>query len=204
VPKHSDQYDSRGRDDRFQKNWLRQQKYSVHRHLPYEGKQLILDLAKCPVKFTVIIRHPKNIIVSRGRRSSHIKKNTLSPEEAIEKNLGSYELDDETRPNGSLRPLFDPTRQLDWLGWLDDLDTCVVRFEDLTGNREEQMEALTRLYYYLDVRKATPEEVIDKLVGESPTWSGKNSDWEEHWNDAIEQRFADIGGYEVMDKFGYK
>lgn len=203
VPKHEDQYSSRENSDRFQKRWLRNEAYSVHRHLPYEGKQLILDLAKRPVKFTVIIRHPKNIIVSRGRRAAHIKRNTISPEEAIEKNLGSYELDDNTRPNGSLRPLFDPTKQLSWLGWLDDPDTCVVRFEDLTGSVEEQMEALARLYSYLEVNKVSPEKMINNLVGESPTWSGKNSNWEEHWNEKIEERFTDIGGYEVMDKLGY-
>jgi len=201
VPKHPDQYAAQYRMDtnaRFNRIWL-DGGYAIHRHLPYEGKAMILGLTEQPVKFAVIIRHPKNILISRARRAVGIKRETIDVEEALMIHLGECGSGDST-----LRPLFDPKRQLDWLGWLTDPDACVVRFEEFTGSRDDRLQALTRLNNYLDTTSPLTRHAIDDLVGESPTWSGENSVWQEYWTDTIEERFIEIGGYEVMQMFGYE
>jgi hypothetical protein len=180
--------------NRFNRRWLRDG-YAVHRHLPHAGKSMVLDDAQVPIKFAVILRHPKNVLVSRARRAAAIKSNTITPTMAIKTHLTS----------GAVRPLFDPKRQLDWQGWVTDPAACVVRFEELTAQSADiQLAAIARLRDYLEINLISPDEVAKHLLGESPTWSGRNSDWMEHWDAEIETLFIAAGGYGVMRAFGYE
>lgn len=149
---------------------------SVHSHLIYDKKSLVSN-----AKFMVIVRDPRNIIVSRARVIYPDMKLNI----AVLKTLA----DDACWK-------YNPRLMLDWVGWLTDSDALVSKFEDIISKPHPKLAAIG---YWLNAKIKT----INNPLGRTPTWSGKNSCWQDIWDEKIDKRFDECGGYDVIKAFGY-
>lgn len=83
--------------------------------------------------------------------------------------------------------------------WLTDpdLSLLVVRFEDMLANDGE----LRRIAQWLGV--PFQDDAFEVLYGGSRTWSGRLSDWREHWNDQVDAKWRSCGAQTLQDELGY-
>ena len=78
-----------------------------------------------------------------------------------------------------------------YLGWLDDPDTLVVKFEDLTTDSGASIDAIAD---HLGVSRQA--DAFANLFGHTVTWTGEFSDYEAlaAWDAEVDAVWADMGG----------
>lgn len=84
-----------------------------------------------------------------------------------------------------------------YLPWKKDSDTLVVSFEAMLTDDTE----LRRIAQWLNA--PFQEDAFEVLYGGSRTWSGRLSDWREHWNEEVNERWAACGAQVLQDELGY-
>lgn len=82
-------------------------------------------------------------------------------------------------------------------GWLTDPDTLVVTFERLVANDQQMREiAAFAGVPYLD-------DAWPNLPNHTKTWTGRLSDWREHWTPAVDAAWVAAGGPALLARWGY-
>ena len=129
----------------------------------------------------VIFRHPKNVLVSWLRHQG----------------IGVTEghligLCKEFRG----LPLYDAFAE--YTPYLHDKDVLTVRFESLFSDGGE---TLNRIAQYLDV--PVPPDAYGNIVGLTRSYTGKLSNWEDHWSELVESAWVEGRGPEVEAAWNY-
>ena len=87
---------------------------------------------------------------------------------------------------------------------LSDENAILLRYEDMIEGRISQ-EATNQLdTFYPDFSQKLSQALISVKDQETPTYSGKRSDWKELWNDDVERYFLESGMYELNQRLGYE
>ena len=131
-------------------------------------------------QYLMIIRHPKNMACSMLQENS----GQVTP-------VGLRYGLPYCYPDG-LKKISD-----DYLDWLTDADTTVVRYEDLT----QSDQAMRDLAVLLGVPYV--EGAWEKLPGETATWSRHPSDWSRIWSDQTQAWWEANHGPEMEVVYGY-
>jgi hypothetical protein len=131
------------------------------------------------VKHICIFRHPKNCLISECR--------------FMGKPLASGFLIGFIKNFRDGRLMKEMLSQ--YLGWKK--KAYCVSYEDLVKDDK----CLREIAKYLQVPYL--EDAFPNLPGLTFTWSGKPSNWEEHWNDEIEKVWVESGMNELQTKLGY-
>jgi len=84
-----------------------------------------------------------------------------------------------------------------YLPWRGDGNTLCVSFEELIATDA----VIKSIADYLGVPYL--DDAFDALYGSSITWSGRLSDWSEHWNDTIQAKWVECGGQALQEEIGY-
>lgn len=82
-------------------------------------------------------------------------------------------------------------------GWLSDPGALLVSYEALTASDDE----MRRIAAHLD----TPyiDDAWRWLPGMTRTWRADHSDWEALWTPQMDAAWREIGGPELLDRWGY-
>lgn len=145
-------------------------------------------------KVITIFRDPRNAIVSAMR---YQKKHGMTERETIIKFIryGYRQFPTWVDYNNKFLP---------WLHL-----GLPVRFEKIS-----EVDTLEEICNYLGVEadcKLLSENLLGggKVINGKPmyssfsTWSGKNSDWKEYWDEKIDKLFMETGGGELLEALGY-
>jgi len=82
-------------------------------------------------------------------------------------------------------------------GWLSDPRAHVVRFEDLVASDAAMRGIAAHVGVpYLD-------DAWPNLPNHTKTWTGRLSDWREHWTPAVDAAWAAAGGPALLERWGY-
>ncbi len=127
-----------------------------------------------------IVRNPRNMLVSWVR----FTRSEVLPGYLIGAFKSFYED----------KPIYDEF--MDYLPYLSDPAILNVRFEDLIADKEDQ-----RIADFIGVPMLPG--ILERRPGGTATWTGKLSNWEEHWSDQIEDAWIKARGPEVEKLFGY-
>ncbi len=123
-----------------------------------------------------IKRNPRNVLISYIR---HFDKSNLTTENItkhipiIIKEMSSY------------------------INLLSDSNVLNVSFEKLLTNSNE----LERISKFIDLPLI--DDHFKKIWGNTPTFTNKLSNWREHWNEEINNKWIELGGVELENTFGY-
>lgn len=82
-------------------------------------------------------------------------------------------------------------------GYLSDPDAHVVTFENLISD-ESELRGISEFLAcpYID-------DAFVNILGLTITWTGKLSNWSDHWTDLIDAAWAEAGGYEAEQRWNY-
>jgi hypothetical protein len=98
-----------------------------------------------------------------------------------------------------------------YAGWLDHAAVCVVRFEDLIGERgggdvERQIAAIQRIadHLDLDLSKERCRGIADRVFStRTPTFRrGGSGGWKKHFKPVHLEAFAEQAG-DLLERYGY-
>jgi hypothetical protein len=154
--------------------------YYIHAHVAF-GLELNLKN-----KHIVIVRHPKNAAVSwmrervRGNPELQPGKDLLI--KLIKKGIHQIPL---------------PKVYESYLPWLNDKNICSVRFETAF-----EPESITRIIDYLGLEHKVAMSVTNSKH-QGPTATAKWSNWQEFWDQEVEDIWNQYDGNIVCQKFGY-
>lgn len=82
-------------------------------------------------------------------------------------------------------------------GWLTDPDTLVVTFERLVSDDQQMREIAAHCGVpYLD-------DAWPNLPNHTKTWTGRLSDYREHWTPAVDAAWVAAGGPALLERWGY-
>lgn len=82
-------------------------------------------------------------------------------------------------------------------GWLTDPDTLVVTFERLVSDDQQMREIAAHCGVpYLD-------DAWPNLPNHTKTWTGRLSDYREHWTPAVDDAWVAAGGPALLERWGY-
>jgi len=150
-------------------------------HFTLNGITYVAELND--IKHVFIVRNPRNALISWFRQGNlPLQTGKLIGQIKSFKSEGvSY-----------------PDTYNDYLPWLNDPQTLVVRFEGLVSDKGKTIE---RIADYLGVKYF--DDAFESLPGGTITWMGEYSDWQKCWNDDIEQAWIECGGLELEKALGY-
>jgi len=154
--------------------------YYVHAHVAYGTE---LDFKN---KHIVILRNPKNAAVSWMRE--RVKYN---PELKLDKQL-LIELIKRGINKMSL-----PEVYASYLPWLEETNVCIVRFESVF-----ELETITKIIQYLNLDPALTGQVISSKH-QGPTATSSWSQWQEFWDEEVEDVWNQYDGNIICHKLGY-
>lgn len=130
-------------------------------------------------KVAFIARHPRNVFISWARMVAPDDPGSLFTEPWMQMNI---------------------VRMRDFVGWFNRAD-AVIRYEQFADSVAELTAKLGLPY--------SPANVVlhDNAPWITPTyrgtWSGRVSDWQEHWNPYIAALWRNAGGREIESAYGY-
>ena len=84
-----------------------------------------------------------------------------------------------------------------YIPWLSDRDTLTVEFENLNSDPQE----LAKIAEFIG--KPLVKDHYPKLWGSTKTFTGKLSNWREHWTPALEAEWVRCHGIELEQALGY-
>lgn len=167
-----------------------------HAHDRVIGGHVRAGIDLRPHRVAMIIRHPRNVLVSWARWI------------AVERDWSRSR---EPSRSAVLRTMLDPdhvafliARLRRFEGWCGRADVT-VRFVDFF---ERPHDTALLLADRLGLAPADPVKVLgDAAPWVTPsyrgTWSGRNSDWREIWTDGLDALWSQCGGPEVEAMYGY-
>lgn len=139
-------------------------------------------------KVVYVYRNPRNVLISALKYRNHQRRgaeDTITQDKLIDVFYDFF--------NNSL-----PSVYTGYMPWMSS-KACIVRFEDLLSSKNE----MDRIADYMGVQR-TSDDAFKRLYGESPTWSGKLSEWKDHWGDSIDNIWNMEGMPEIEKSLGYE
>jgi len=138
-------------------------------------------------KVAYVYRHPRNVLISAVRYwNAQVRGSTqdITEEKLIDKvfDMG----------NASIYAIY--YSHLEWL----DSKACVFRFEDLIASKD----VMDKIADYMNVERPSLGKFL-ALQGDTPTWTGRLSNWEEHWTDKLNKIWKAEGMLEIERLYGY-
>jgi len=157
--------------------WMQEggaKEYCIHGH--YE-----IDQPMPRGKQILIIRNPRDMLVSwvRWTKSSVTEGYLIS---ATKSYYSGKSFRDEAR---------------NYIDWFNDDETFVVKFESLISE-PETLQQIARF-----INAPYIDGAFENIPGLTKTWTGKLSNWRDHWSSAVEQAWVDSGGLEIERGWGY-
>ena len=135
-------------------------------------------------KHLCIFRHPRNVLISYVRYiNMSVSTGTL---------LLAMDTFNEVGP-GFVKGYEN------FLPWLNDPNTKCFRFEEM----QKDDTAIRSIAGYLEVPYLEDAYPIFAVPGTTYTWSGRLSDWKEHWNPTIQEKWVACGGQALQKKLEY-
>lgn len=134
-------------------------------------------------KVAYIYRNPRNVLISALRYRNHQRRgweDTITEEKLVDCFFDFF--------NASMPGVYRSYEK-----WMTSL-AHIVRFEDLVSGA-----AMPALAAYLD----RPCREF-KMEGGTYTWTGRLSDWREHWTDGIDKVWHEEGMVETERGLGYE
>lgn len=144
-----------------------------HVHTPYSDK--------ASGKQILITRNPKNTLISWLRFTG--EKVTQGFLMGLFKSYDGY-------------PLYDSYAR--YQPYQEDKDTLIVRFEELFSDGGSSLE---RVADFIGVPLL--DDAYDNIEGLTLTYTGKLSDWRDHWSDLVEAAWIEARGDEVEKLWSY-
>lgn len=138
-------------------------------------------------KVVYVYRNPRNVLVSALRYRNHQRRgeeDTITQAKLIDVFYDFF--------NNNLSSVYQSYSP--WMG----SSACIVKFEDLLKSKDE----MNKIAKYMNVQPCNDDR-FRLLYGESPTWSGKLSDWKSVWGDEIDKVWKYEGMLEVEKELGY-
>lgn len=87
---------------------------------------------------------------------------------------------------------------------LDDKQSILLRYEEMLDGIISPKAAEYLNSFYPDLSQKLSEALVAVKDKDTPTYSGKRSDWKVLWNDDVERYFVESGMYELNKKLGYE
>lgn len=131
-------------------------------------------------KCLMLVRHPRNVICSQLQ---DLRRHRITP---IGLQHGIADVAESVCK-----------AHLDFLGWLTDPDTTVIRYENLMGSSAPML----KIAGILGVGYVPGS--WEKLPGGTGTWSGHPSDWTAIWTAKAQEIWLNAGGLKVEALYGY-
>lgn len=173
-------------------------------------------ICKVSIKHLFIYRDPRDIVVSYVQHVTN--RPDRNPPRAAHEYFSGTLTDDHQRINATIEGVADV--QPDMLEfifngkveWLNDPDTCCIRFEDLVGERgggtsQRQHEAICRVLSYLGIPQsdALHEQIANELHGgQTHTFNkGQIGGWREAFSNDNIQCFKQTAG-DLLVRLGYE
>lgn len=138
-------------------------------------------------KVVYVYRNPRNVLISALRYRNHQRRgdeDVITQDKLIDVFYDFF--------NSSLSSVY-----MAYMPWMHS-SACVVRFEDLIASKTE----MDRIADYMLVKHST-DDTFKRLYGESPTWTGKLSEWQNHWGSAIDHIWNMEGMTKIEKQLGY-
>jgi len=173
-------------------------------------------IQKASIKHVFIFRDPRDIVVSYVQHVTN--RPDRNPLPAAHEYFSGALHDDHQRIDATIQGVSGV--QPDMLEfifngkveWLDDPETCCIRFEDLVGQRgggtgERQREAISRILSYLGIQPSDTlhEQLANELHGgQTHTFNtGQIGGWREAFSADNIQRFKETAG-DLLFRLGYE
>jgi sulfotransferase 6B1 len=184
-------------------------------HFPAQPKvqQLLKDLG---YKTVLMVRDPRDIVVSHTFYVTRLPRHFL-----FERYNTVYSTDEErllVSITGFGKDEYGPAQEsigariAKYMGWLDDPDACLCRFESLVGASGGGTAAVQRreiAAIAAHVGRPLTDRQLQRIA--SKVWStraatfrkGKIGDWQDHFNDEHKAAFKEVAGQVLID-LGYE
>lgn len=138
-------------------------------------------------KVAYVYRNPRNILISALKYQNHQMRGweeTINEEKLIAQFFDYY--------NSSMPAVYNA-----YAKWLLTSAYC-FKYEDMLTD----IEVAQGLARYLG-KKEPKQEFLEKIPGGTPTWTGKTSDWRDHWTDGLDKIWVGEGMLEIEKSLGY-
>lgn len=178
-------------------------------HLTYK-QTYVNDLKKRGIKTVLMVRDPRDIVVSRAffatRFKNHPCREIFLAQPSVKEMLKLSILGDDRSGVDPIR-----RRMKHYAGWLHSVD-CLVRFEDLIGSNGNassfrQKQTLEELYQAIDIPLSNGclTKISNNLFSsKSPTFhKGQINRWKELFDEELEALFMEQAG-DLLEKYGYE
>ncbi len=173
-------------------------------------------IRKASIKHLFIYRDPRDIVVSYVQHVTN--RPDRNPLPAAHEYFSSSLTDDHQRIDATIEGVAGvQPGMLEFIfngkvEWLDDPDTCCVRFEDIVGERgggtaERQREAISKILSYLGIHQtdALHEQIANELHGgQTHTFNkGQIGGWRDAFSADNIRRFKETAG-DLLIRLGYE
>jgi hypothetical protein len=93
--------------------------------------------------------------------------------------------------------------------WLNDDEVLSICFEELLGDngKEKQQIVIKKIIEFIGVSNIDEnlyERLLNVFGSDTVTWSGKRSNWQEYWNEDVEDSFVKMEGESINCVLGYR
>ena len=142
-------------------------------------------------KVAYVYRNPRNVLISAQRYQNHQMRgweNTITEEKLIAQFFDYY--------NASMPAVYNS-----YAKWLLTSAYC-FKYEDILTD----ISVVQGLYRYLgkpDNENMPKQEFLARIPGNTPTWTGKPSDWSKFWTPGIDKVWKEEGMVEIERGLGY-
>lgn len=159
----------------------RDNNFYVHAHIAYSNQ---LELAMARHKHLHIYRDPREIAVSWMRHRVKQNSDLTASKELLIDLISS-----------GMFGVSVPDFYLGFAGWFDQKRIMLLEFSELVSRRQD----LTVIDKYLNVPTGTLN--YDDILGNSSTYTGSYSVWQDWWDDEVEQVWLDSQGKQADQAF---
>lgn len=141
-------------------------------------------------KVVCVFRHPRNVLVSAVRYQNHQIRGmdaAVTEKKMIDQFFDFF--------NGSLSASY--AAYMKWFG----TKAHILKFEELFEPHSDNQQTLDALADYL----GKPRQWYDptQLLGGTYTWTGRLSQWQEHWTPELDKLWIEEGMIDIETKLGY-
>lgn len=149
----------------------------VHSHIAYADQ---LEFSFTKHKHLMTIRHPRNLAVSWMRHRLKQDSNLVASHELLASLI-----------SGGMFGESIPQFYSNFFGWLNVSNIHVIKFEEFVSRQHD----LSSTEHYL---KAKPGSLsYDTILGNSSTFTGSYSLWEDWWDSTVDSAWKKAGGDQV-------
>lgn len=141
-------------------------------------------------KVAYVYRNPRNVLISAQRYQNHQMRgweDTITEEKLIDQFFDFF--------NASMPAVYRAYEK-----WFNTKAFC-FKYEHLFQVSPENQATFDSLADYLG--KPRKKWVRDQIISKTPTWTGKQSNWQDHWSEGLERIWRDEGMIEIEKSLGY-